>query len=148
MDKRKKILRLTIAAVLIVYAAVAYSPIRAAIGRRSPATASLFSPFLLNFSHTYESGRVLEFGVGMSKDELFKTLSETYAGRADLTVNCRVTTGASLLRITPDLDIRTAYGGGDRLCTRLDARRLKVIFEFGGDVVSAINVYFVRTESI
>lgn len=148
MRKRRGLVLLTIVILIVAYAAVALSPIRTAIGRRSPAVASLFSPLLLNFSHTYESGRVLEFGVGMTRRELFKRLIENYAGRADLTVNCIVTTANSVVPIAADLDVDKVYGGGPRLCTRLDSRRLVVDFQFDGDVVSAIEVTFVRTEAM
>jgi hypothetical protein len=59
-----------------------------------------------------------------------------------------VTTADSVVPITPELDVRTAYGGGEKLCTRLDSRRLGADFRFEGDAVSTIEVWFVRTEGM
>jgi len=145
--KSRKLTIWTIGALLLSYAAVTLSPIKSVIGRRSPAVASWFSPPLFNFSQTYTDGRVLEFGARMSKGEVFSKLIEGYADSADLTVDCVVTTADSVVPITRNLDIAAVYGGRHRLCVRLDSRRLAVDFEFEGDVVSTIDVTFVRTES-
>src|SRR5687767_15361211 len=50
---------------------------------------TLFRSPLLNFSHTYHEGQVLQFRVGMSRNELFEQLRSSYAGKADLIVGCR-----------------------------------------------------------
>jgi hypothetical protein len=144
----KRIVLLTVAALLLIYAAVAVSPVRYAIGRRSPNVAAWFSPFLFNFSHAYKDGTVLEFAIGMSKEELFSTLKQNYEGKADLTIDCRVTTADSVVPISRDLDIGATYGGGPRLCVRLDSRRLAADFEFQNDAVSTIEISFIRTESL
>jgi hypothetical protein len=132
--------------VAVAYFAIALSPISGSIGRRSPAAASWFSPPLLNFSHTYHEGHVLQFRVGMNRNELFEQLRRSYAGKADLIVGCRVTTADSVMPVTTDLDIEAVYGGGDRVCTRLDGRRLGADFQFHGDRVTSISVWFVRHE--
>lgn len=146
MGKQRKLIVSVFAGLLAAYVVVALTPIKSLIGRYSPAAASVFSPFLFNFSRTYESGNVLEFRIGMTRKELFETLRSTYAGRADLTVDCSVTTAESVVPITSELDVGTAYGGGQRLCARLDSRRLGVVVGFQGDLVSAIEVWFVRNE--
>jgi hypothetical protein len=148
MRARKKLLLFAFAGLLLAYAVVAFSPIKVYIGRHNPETASYFSPPLLNFSHTYRDGRVLEFQVGMRKEDLFSTLSQRYGGEADLTVNCVVTTADSVVPILPGVDIGAVYGGGSRLCTRLDSRKLSIVFDFRDAVVSAIDVTYVRTEGL
>lgn len=147
MRNSGKLTAWTIGVLILAYAAVALSPIKSAIGRRSPGVASWFSPPLFNFSQTYTDGSVLGFSAGMNKGEVFSELIERYADSADLTVNCVVTTADSVIPITHSLDIATVYGGGHRLCVRLDSRRLAVDFEFVGNFVSKIEITFVRTES-
>jgi hypothetical protein len=148
MRKSNRTILLVVAALLLVYAAAAFSPIKYSIGRYDPAIAAWFSPMLFNFSHTYREGPVLEFNVGMSKAELFSTLTGKYMDRADLTVNCRVTTASSVVPISRDLDFRAAYGCVPRLCVRLDSRKLAADFEFQNDAVSAIVVSYIRNESL
>jgi hypothetical protein len=139
---------LLIFVLVLGYAAVALSPLKDEIGRRSPQWASAFDPPFFNFANEYEQGSVMGFQVGMSKPALFAALTENYADRADLTVDCRVATANSLIKIAPETDIAAVYGGGPRLCVRLDSRRLAADFHFREDVVSRIGVRYIRSESI
>ena len=137
-----------VAALVLAYAAVTLSPLKDAIGRRSPQWASVFDPPVFNFYNEYEQGSVMDFRVGMSKPALFAILTEHYASHADLTVDCKVTTANSVIKIARETDIAVVYGGGPRLCVRLDSQRLGADFHFRDDVVSRIDVWYIRTESI
>lgn len=146
MAKIKRSPRWIIGILAMAYVVIALTPLKATIGRYSPSAASLFSPASFNFSHIYTSGNVLEFSVGMTRDELFETLIQNYSGRADLTVNCVVTTADAVVPITSGLDIAAIYGGGDRLCARLDSERLGFFVDFENNLVSRIKIVFVRNE--
>lgn len=122
------------------YAVMTLPPMKDVIGRYSPVVASLLSPFLFNFSRTYETGRVLEFRIGMTKEALFETLKDNYSGRGELVIDCTVTTAESVVPITAALNISVMYGRGNRLCSRLDSHRLSMHVEFAGDRVSTIEV--------
>lgn len=84
----------------------------------------------------------------MSKADVFAILTGRYADRADLTVRCVVTAANSIVPITKDLNIADAYGGGRRLCVRLDSHRLVADFEFQNDTLSSIGVSYIRSESL
>lgn len=79
MDKQRKFIVSVVAGLLAMYAVVALTSVKGLIGRYSPAAASVFSPFLFNFSRTYKSGNVLDFSVGMTREELFEVLRRNYA---------------------------------------------------------------------
>lgn len=145
INRRLKLLAIVVA---IAYAGIGLSPLQDSIGRCSPSVASLFAPPFFNFNAIYEDGSVLEFRVGMSRADVFTMLSERYADRADLTVNCVVTTADSVIPITKGMNIADAYGGGPRLCVRLDSLRLVAEFEFQDDAVSRIGISYIRSESL
>ena len=144
--RRSNIVLLSIIVLVCGYFAVAFSSLRLSIGRVSPPIAAWFSPFFFNFSGTYVTGKVLDFDVGMSRGDVFRVLNEKYAGVADLTAECKVTTASAVIPISKDLDIAAAYGGGPQLCTRLDSRRLSVDFEFKGEKLTKISMTFVTNE--
>jgi hypothetical protein len=146
MRQQKKLVFIVVATLVFAYAGIGISPLKNQIGRNNPALASLFAPIFFNFSHKYTSGSVLDFSIGMSKDAFFDTLKKQYNGRADFIVGCVGRTANSLQRITSKTNLQESYGSGNRFCGRLDSRRTSIIVEFENDVVSAINLTFVRTE--
>ena len=137
---------LTLAAGVALYFVLALSPLRTAIGRTYPRVASLFSPPLFNFSAAYDSGSVLEFAVGMSRERTFELLKSHYAGRSELLANCVGTRANSLIPVTPSLDVASVYGGGEKMCAYLESGRLLVSFTYQSGSVSKIDVTYVRTE--
>jgi hypothetical protein len=146
MRRRNRYLGYVALGLLTAYAIVAVSPIKAVIARRDPALASWFYPILFNFSEEYESGRVLEFRVGMPRAEFFKVLKASYVGRGTIIVNCEVITGHSLVPITSALDIEAAYGGGDRLCVSPDFDGPGVTARFRDEKISSIEIWYVSNE--
>ena len=135
----------------IVLLAAAYttvaktSTLKSAIGRRSPAIASMFSPREFNFTEQYSDGRVLEFDVGMSTGEVLSALRTHYAGRGRVVRNCLIRTVKSLISITPDLLEVPGLDTADRLCVFAD-QRLVLIFSLTEERVSSIEVSYVRNE--
>jgi hypothetical protein len=142
---RKAILAVLIAG-LCAYTLVAITPLKALIGRSSPSAASLFSPPWLNFAHTYSTGRVIDFRVGMTRAEVYALLVSRYSGGGAIIANCNAGQPYSLIPITRDLDVASASGGGDRICARLDPPRLGTTIYFKDDLVSSIKIRFIRME--
>lgn len=146
MSKRRVMVPWVLGAAIAAYALIASTPMKSFVGRYNPRAASIFSPLLFNFSHTYMNGRVLNFTIGMTRQDFLETLQREYAGKGDITVNCKVTTADSVVPITTELEIGSIYGGGERLCARLDSRKLGIVAYFDKDLVSAVNLWFVRSE--
>jgi hypothetical protein len=142
----RNIWTLVISIGVALYLVLALSPLKTTIGRSYPGVASVFSPPLFNFSASYESGSVLDFFVGMSREQTFSVLKGTYVGRSKLLSNCVGTRANSLIPVTASLDIASAYGGGDRLCAYLESGRLLLDFTFQNGAVSRIDLAYVRTE--
>jgi hypothetical protein len=136
---------LPIALLAAAYTAVAKTSLKTAIGRHSPAIASMFSPRAFNFIQQYNDGRVLEFNVGMNTDDVLSTLRAHYAGRGKVVRNCLIRTVKSLIAITPDLLEVPGLDTADRLCVFAD-QRLVLIFSLTDQRVSSIEVSYVRNE--
>jgi hypothetical protein len=138
---------LPIALLAAAYTAVAKTTsLKSAIGRRSPAIASMFSPREFNFTEQYTDGRVLEFAVGMSTGDVLSLLRTDYAGRGRLVRNCLIRTVKSLISITPDLPDVPGLDTADRLCVFAD-QHLVLIFSLTDAHVSSIEVSYVRNEA-
>jgi hypothetical protein len=131
---------------LLAYLLIAISPLKQMIGRTHPEIASLFSPFLFNFSASYDSGSVLGFHVNGSQHDVFLRLQSAYAGRSNLLVNCMVKQVDSIVPITRTTDVATIYGGGEKVCVSLDHGRVSLDFALRGTVVSRIDLAYIRSE--
>ena len=146
MGKPMKVAAAVVLGVVVTYGLVAMTPLTAYIGRSDPALASLFRPLFFNFSNTYKTGRVLEFHIGMSRDSFFTTLESAYAGKGVIWVDCRIVTRRSIVPMTPGVEVKAIYGGGDRFCGRLGPEGPIVTVHFQGDAVSRMRVSYVRME--
>src|SRR5260370_11953695 len=119
---RPRFVSVWVGAVLVVlYVAIAVSPAKREIGRDHPEIASAFSPFLFNFSAKYTAGSVLGFEMHSRRSDVISRLKEVYAGRGELLANCVVERADSLIPITRDLDIASAYGGAGQLSVILNS---------------------------
>jgi hypothetical protein len=84
----RKRIALTVFAILLIYAGVAFSGLPERLGRDNPQAASYFRPPLFNFSATYTSGRVLNFQIGGSREEFLSALVAHYGRTAVLSASC------------------------------------------------------------
>src|SRR5882672_1925720 len=134
-----------VACVLTAYVVVAVSPIRNAVGRRSPSTASWLSLPSLNFDHTYRDGQVLGFKMGMSTDEIAEVLVARYVGRGEVARDCDYSYVQNAKPIVASLDA-ASLRSRERLCADLDSS--PVVFEFRNGVLVSARVAYIRMEAI
>ena len=137
---------LTVTLLAAAYTTVAKTELKSAIGRRAPAVASLFSPREFNFTEHYTEGRVLEFAVGMSTEDVLTVLRTRYVGRGRLVRDCLIRSAESFISITPYLLNVPELDTADRLCVFAD-QRLVLIFGLVLERVSSIEVSYVRNEA-
>jgi len=69
-----KLVTWTFIALIVLYTAVAVSPLPEFIGRSNPSASAWFSPPLFNFRANYDDGVVLGIPIGASKNEVAKLL--------------------------------------------------------------------------
>jgi hypothetical protein len=150
MSKRRmnRMVALSVSAlVLAAYVALCLSPVKESIGRQHPAAASLLSPPWFNFGAPYISGEVLEFRVGMSRQELEQVVRERYGRVAVLQGGCSDWRLPAYVSIgTPESADMLA--NSKTVCLWIDRQRLAVHLDLDSNTVSSIRLALVRNEVI
>ncbi len=138
----------------LLYIAIAVSPMPREIGRQRPEVASLFRPLLFNFAASYEDGHVLNFRIGLTRDELMRVLLANYAQTGVLAAACGREPGARPLTVAESevpLSDRNAVGAiveRSVVCLHMPARRMVLIFHVSNGQVGEIRLSFIRNELI
>lgn len=83
----RKSLLLVAGLVAVAYVGVAVTPLKNLIGRTRPQLAATFSAPLFNFHAKYSAGDVLDFKIGMNREQ-FREVIRGYVGHAMLIPAC------------------------------------------------------------
>jgi len=141
-DTRKVFLLLAVVAILIViYSGICVSRLPEALGRQRPGIAAIFSPPWSNFDVTYDSGSVLDFKIGMSREALARVLKARYASDAVLLGTC----GEHLKFAVPETAIVRIERADqlmkkDVLCLWSKSTHVNLIFYVQNDVLLRVRV--------
>ena len=141
---RKPIL-LVVGSIGLVYLGVAMTPLKAMIGRDWPAVAAVFSPPWFNFHAEYSTGEVLEFKIGMSREQ-FQEIVKGYTGVASLAGACGGGVNASMVQLNQPEAL--ALLQRDVVCLWFEARRMSLIFNFREQHIDRIEMSLVNVEII
>lgn len=132
-------------ALFLGYATISLSPAKESIGRRSPAIASLFSPPWFNFDATYSTGKILQFTIGMNRNELGQFLKSKYSDDATLQQGCGevVESSSSRVRILSEEGLGLLRNK-NLWCFQSPSRKLGIVFKLKNDRLAEVRIVFVR----
>ena len=137
----KKLAVVSIVFLFACYFGLAASPLKDDIGRSRPRIAAALSPIIFNFNAVYDSGRVLNFEVGMNREQVARALTE-HAERAVLLVSCGNRFGnlhdENLVRVAADEDL---------ICLGFMPISVNVTLRMAGDRLSSIEMNVVNFEA-
>jgi hypothetical protein len=137
----KKLAVVSIVFLFACYFGLAASPLKDEIGRSHPRIAAALSPITFNFNAVYDSGRVLNFEVGMNREQVGRALTE-HAGRAVLLVSCGNRFGnlhdENLVRVAADEDL---------ICLWFSPISVNVTLRMAEDRLSSIEMNVVNLEA-
>lgn len=143
--KVRKPILLVVGLIALAYESVAVTPLKALIGRSRPEVAAAFSPPWFNFHAQYSADEVLDFKIGMNREQ-FREIVKGYTGVATLAATCGGGTKASMVQL--DQPEALALLQRDVVCLWSDSRRLSLIFNFRDSRVDRIEVSLVNAEII
>lgn len=136
-------------ALVVAYTAIAVSPLKGEIGRRSPALASFFSAPTFNYGAVYERGNVLEFHIGMSRDAFVQALEANYSNVAAARSTCGGDSGYRPMYVTMhDREDWDKLVRRDVVCVYVRSKSMVMFFYFTDDALSRVKISVVRMESI
>ena len=137
----KKAAVVSIVFLFACYFGLAASPLKDEIGRSHPRIAAALSPITFNFNAVYDSGRVLNFEVGMNREQVRRALTE-HAGRAVILISCGNRFGdlrdENLVRVAADEDL---------ICLWFAPTRVNVTLRMARDRLGSIEMNVVNFEA-
>src|SRR5262245_31621939 len=137
----RKIILILGTALAMAYTVVALSPIKAAIGRHSPRLGSFFSAPTFNFADMYDTGDVLEFQMGMSRQAFIRSLETNYANTGALMSVCGGDSGYRPQVVTyNDRTVWDELAKRPVVCLSIDADSLMLLFHFSAEKLSRIEL--------
>ena len=136
---------LVMAGLVLAYVAVASSPLTNHLGRHHPRWAAFFSAPTFNFHETYTTGEVLDFRIGMSKQE-FAAAAETYIDSIRVYIPCDGPQGVNMPR--PDPSATLSQLQCDSVASSFRSSRLSMRFHFEQERIERITVWLINTELI
>lgn len=142
---RKHVL-LVVGLIALAYVAVAVTPIKTLMGRSHPGLAAAFSAPSFNFHAEYSAGEVLDFRIGMTREQ-FREVLAGYSAVASLVATCGGGTKTSMVELD-NASEAFALTQRDIVCLWSDSRRLSLIFNFKEDHLDRIEMSLVNTEII
>lgn len=144
----RSVVVLTLTLATVAYAAVRLSPMREEIGRTSPALASFFSAPSFNFFAAYETGAVLEFEIGMSRDELMRALEQHYSSLVLLNSSCGGQSLRPMIVTVEDKELWEELVSRSVICASIRSRDLSLVFYLDAGKLKRIEVAKVTFEAI
>jgi hypothetical protein len=147
-----KLVASILVAFVVVYVAIAVSPLPTRIARHNPQLASYFRAPSFNFDETYAAGNVLGFTVGAGRDSFIATLLKHYRGTAELDAQCgrapgepTLTVGESFVAVGDDVRTQPLLAR-NVVCISIRRLRAVLIVNFLHDKIRTIQLTIVNNE--